>query len=153
FAGFGQVTAKVTERASATAGARIGYWKYDSFTESPPIFHAHDSHTWATPRLGLSCQANEGSLLYLTVAKGYGRGGVSPLNGFPGNSAPYSPYPLWNYELGSKHQLLQGRLRLAASVFHIDWNSGQPNSLTGEENGAPGRAVSNGAGVSVETQI
>lgn len=154
-AGFGQVTAKLTGRISVIAGARIGYSKFDSFDEfnqSPPTFRAHGADPWMTPRFGLSWQVNEDNLVYLTVAKGYGSGGVDPVNGFPGTSFPYSPFPLWSYEIGSKHALLQGRLRVATSVFHIDWNGGQPAPGEGEAN-APGRAVSNGAGISGEAQI
>lgn len=147
-AGFGQVAVKLTERLSATAGLRIGYSKYGSFTDT---FHAHASDTWATPQFGLSCQANDRNLLYLTVAKGYGSGGVNP--GGITTPSPYSPNRAWSYELGSKHDLLQGTLRLATSAFYIDWNNGPPILGTSDTHGAPGRAVSTGADVSAETQI
>jgi iron complex outermembrane recepter protein len=147
-AGFGEVAVKLIERLSATAGVRIGYSIYESFTDT---FHAHASDTWTAPQFGLSCQANDRNLLYLTIAKGYGSGGVNP--GGIATPSPYSPYRAWSYEIGSKHDLLQGRLRLATSAFYIDWNNGPSISGTSDTHGAPGRAVSTGADVSAETQI
>ena len=32
---------------------------------------------------------------------------------------------LWSYELGAKNRLLDGRLQVDASVFHIDWSNVQ----------------------------
>ncbi len=151
-AGFGQAAVKVTKRLTADAGVRIGHSKFHFVTESPPVFNAHHSDTWTAPRFGLSCQADEHNLVYLTVAKGYGSGGVYPRLPWSPLTAPvpYPPDTLWSYEIGSKHDLSNGRLRLEASVFHVDWDNGSPDFmlLNWEQDPVPGRAVSNGFGVS-----
>jgi outer membrane receptor protein involved in Fe transport len=156
-AGFGQIALKVTKHLTASAGARIGHWTYDSVTESPPIFRAGNSDTWAAPQFGLSWQADPHHLLYLTVAKGYGSGGVYPQSptSTPGlfGPEPYPPDTLWSYEIGSKHSLRDGRLRLEASVFHIDWNDGPPIFGYNESGAIPGKAVSNGVGLIAEALL
>jgi len=142
-AGFGQVAGKLTQRLTATAGLRIGHSAYSANETPPSCPAAAASDTWQAPRVGLSWQADETDLVYLTVAKGYGSGGVYPIN----LCYPYPPDALWSYELGSKHDLADGRLRLEASLFHVAWNNG-PSAFNynanSEHYAVPGTAVSNG---------
>jgi outer membrane receptor protein involved in Fe transport len=150
-AGFAQIALKVTERLTGSAGLRIGRSKYDSVTEAPPIFHAAAADTWMTPRFVLSYQADERNLFYLTAAKGYGSGGVYPGIDSPG---PYPPDTLWSYEIGSKNDLLNGRLHLDASIFHIHWNNGGPDyNLVGEIDPVPGTADSDGFDVAIQALV
>jgi hypothetical protein len=102
-----------------------------------------------TPRFVLSYHADEHNLLYLAAAKGYGSGGVYP------GAAAYPPDALWSYEIGSKNDLLGGRMHLDTSVFHIRWNNGPPseNPLRGEYSATPGTAVSNGFGLAVQALV
>jgi len=154
-AGFGQITLKVTKRLSASAGVWIGHSKHDSVDEhsEPEAFasRAHISDTGTAPRFELSWQADERNLVYLIIAKGYGSGGFHP------EPLPYPPDTLWSYEIGSKHDLFDGRLRLETSVFHIDWNNGGSpagyNSNFAETQPIPGKAVSNGFGVTAQTLV
>jgi outer membrane receptor protein involved in Fe transport len=143
-AAFGQVALKVTTRVTATAGVRIGHSEHEAVSEVPPQFHAAASDTWSAPRFGLSWQVDENNLFYGTIAKGYGSGGVYPLT-----PLAYPPDTLWSYEVGSKHQLLDRRLRLEAGLFHIVWNNALPTSnldeLSNQEHfDIPGSAVSDG---------
>jgi outer membrane receptor protein involved in Fe transport len=143
-AAFGQVALKVTTRLTATAGVRIGHSEHEAVSEVPPQFHTAASDTWSAPRFGLSWQVDENNLFYGTIAKGYGSGGVYPLT-----PLAYPPDTLWSYEVGSKHQLLDRRLRLEAGLFHIVWNNALPTSnldeLSNQEHfDIPGSAVSDG---------
>ena len=143
-AAFGEVALRVTTRLTATTGVRIGHSEHEAISEVPPQFHATAADTWSAPRLRLSWQADENNLIYLTIAKGYGSGGVYPL--YP---LAYPPDTLWSYEVGSKLQLLDRRLRLEAGLFHIDWNNALATSdldrlINQEHFDIPGRAVSNG---------
>jgi iron complex outermembrane recepter protein len=152
-AGFGQVALRVTKRLTASAGVRIGYSKYDAAADSPTVFNARHADTWTAPRLGLSYQADDRNLVYFTVAQGYGSGGVDP--GFRGDRGDtpyaYSSETLWNYEIGSKHDLWNGRLRLETSLFHIDWNNDPPDA--NHVFRVAGRAVSNGIGLTAESLV
>jgi outer membrane receptor protein involved in Fe transport len=152
-AAFGQVALKVTTRLTATAGVRIGHSAHEAVSEVPPQFHAAASDTWSAPRFGLSWLADESNLVYLTIAKGYGSGGVYLLN-----PLAYPPDTLWSYEVGTKHQLLDRRLRLEAGLFHIDWNNtlatSELDKLNSQEHfDIPGSAVSNGFDLAAQALI
>jgi outer membrane receptor protein involved in Fe transport len=126
------------------------------FSEATPPFPEGDSATWAAPEFGLSWQADENNLLYLRIAKGYGGGGVYPTLGSSGPSPQYPSDSLWSYEIGSKHELWNGRLRLATGVFHIAWDNGLPdlryvNAV--EHIALPGRTVSNGFDVTADALV
>jgi hypothetical protein len=152
-AAFGQVALKMTTRLTATAGARIGHSEHEAASVVPPQFHAAASDTWSAPSFGLSGQVDENNLIYLTIAKGYGSGGV-----YPFNPQAYPSDTLWSYEVGSKHDLLDRRLRLEAGLFHIGWNNALATSnlvkLTGQEHAdIPGSAVSNGFDLATKALI
>jgi iron complex outermembrane recepter protein len=152
-AAFGEIALKVTTRFTANAGVRIGHSDYEAVSEVPPQFHAAASDSWSAPRFGLSWQADEYNLIYFTIAKGYGSGGVYPLN-----PVAYLPDTLWSYEVGSKHELLDRRLRLEAGLFHIAWNNALATSdldtlLNQEHFNIPGSAVSNGFDLATKALI
>jgi hypothetical protein len=59
-------------------------------------------------------------------------------------------------EIGTKHNLFGGRLRLETNVFHIQWDNGPPaDGLSDnlEHNTLPGKAVSNGFGVATQASV
>jgi outer membrane receptor protein involved in Fe transport len=146
-AGFGEISLKTAKRLTATIGLRIGRSRYESVTETPPVFHAAATDTWTTPRFSLSYQADEHNLLYVTAAKGYGSGGVYPAVPICGDSAAaYPPDTLWSYEIGTKSDVLGGRMHVYTSAFHIRWNNGQTIYVPErcEVSPMPGAAVSNG---------
>jgi outer membrane receptor protein involved in Fe transport len=149
---FGQIARKVTSRLTATAGVRVGHSNFHYSDDVVPPIQGETSDTWYAPRLGLSWQADEANLVYLTVAEGYGTPTFYPLT-----DTPTPADTLWNYEIGSKHALLDGRLRLDTSVFHIEWDNGLVNPvllLGGSEHDAiPGSAVSNGFGLTTEVWV
>ena len=73
------------------------------------------------------------TLVYVSAAKGYRPGGA----GIPvhlntqactdqlaqlGGTANYNADYLWSYELGLKAQMLDRRLSIEGSVYHIDWS-------------------------------
>ncbi len=95
----------------------------ESVTEVPPTARAEDTDTSTTPRFGLTYQSDRYGLLYATVARGHRNGGVyAPHLGCGEAPAPYPADSLWSYEVGSKSSLLDRRLDLDTSVFHIEWS-------------------------------
>jgi outer membrane receptor protein involved in Fe transport len=147
-AGFGQLSYRVTQRATASAGVRVGSSHYDSVTRIPPPERVDDTDTSVTPRFGLTYQSDDYGMFYVTVAKGYRSGGVyAPVGGCEVGLAPYPADSLWSYEVGSKSNLLDGRLDLDASLFHITWEDHEPPVQGGciDNSRRPGgAAVSNG---------
>jgi len=108
--GFGQIGFRITKHFTASAGLRAGRTSYDGVTEVQPIAHVGAAETAVTPHLDLTYQPGAGSLFYWTVAKGYRSGGVyPPITAFLNQLAVFPPDTLWSYEIGAKHDLLDGR--------------------------------------------
>ena len=152
-AAFGQLALRVTSRLTATAGVRIGHSEHRDASIAPPAFNDAASDTWSAPRFGLSWQLDGNNLIYLTAAKGYGSGGVYPLN-----PVAFPPDTLWSYEVGSKHDLLDHRLRVQAGLFDIRWNNSLAtpdiDKLTSQEHDdIPGAAVSNGFDLAIQALL
>jgi outer membrane receptor protein involved in Fe transport len=126
-AGFGQVSYRFTKRLTALAGVRVGRSHYDAVTELPPTARTEGSDSSVTPRFGLTYQSDKFGMVYATAAKGFRPGGVyAPVWGCGYGPAPYAADSLWSYEIGSKASLLDGRLDLDTSVFHITWGNDEP---------------------------
>ena len=150
---FGDLSLKMTPRLTLSAGLRIGHTSYEGVTQQPPAFHGADTDMWTTPRVILSYQASEDSLLYVSAAKGYGSGGVYfALTLVQDEPQTYTPDTLWSYEAGTKVALDGGRVHLDGSIFHILWNNGpQVSALSLAENTlVPGSAISNGLDLTAE---
>jgi outer membrane receptor protein involved in Fe transport len=64
-------------------------------------------------------------MLYARVSSGYRPGGPNFV--IPGSPTPptFSPDKLWNYELGEKSTLLDGRATLDADIYDIEWKDVQ----------------------------
>jgi iron complex outermembrane recepter protein len=133
---FGESDYRVTERLKLTAGVRVAEVKYDAvqFVSGvlnlgvPPVASGESRETPVTPKIGASFQYDEDNLFYVSIAKGYRVGGVNtPLADYCNATTPapktYNSDSLWSYEIGAKDSLLDGRLLVDTSVFHIDWKN------------------------------
>jgi iron complex outermembrane receptor protein len=160
---FGEVSLRVMKRLTVSAGVHSERTHYHAVTELAPILRSEGADSGVMPRFGLSYQAEERELLYLTVAKGYGSGGLwALLLECPGQPpAPIGIDTLWSYEVGAKSGLLDGRVQLDTGIFHIAWHNGQgyqlSNSNVGPCNsgylGDPGAAASNGFDVAARALV
>jgi outer membrane receptor protein involved in Fe transport len=134
-AAFGEATWRITPQWSAGAGMRVGWSRGVNWGISggflnggtTPTSHvASDANLPPTPRFDLSYQPLDGQLYYISVAKGFRRGGTN------GNDPPschgvtdpdmYAPDNVWSYELGAKDQFWNRRLEFSASIYDIQWN-------------------------------
>lgn len=77
-----------------------------------------------TPRGTVDFKATEKNMLYLTVAKGAKSGGFN-LSAIDPSQFEFAPDENWTYEIGSKNELFDGRLRLNGSLFYVDWSNQQ----------------------------
>ncbi len=131
---FGQGSYKLTDKLSATAGAR---WTQDkkefdgtirTFVSNVPIFPTvsiDNTYKAFTPKFGLDYKIDGGEgdidslLLYANVARGFKSGGY---NGIAfGNidvlRTSYSPEKNWTYEVGFKSDAFNRKLRFNAAAF------------------------------------
>jgi hypothetical protein len=153
-AAFGELSLQLTERLAANAGLRVGEGRYDSVTRTTGPEHVRDSERWTTPNFGLTYQADERTRIHLIAAEGYRAGGVyPPVFGCGALPVPYAADSLWSYEIGAKlNRLLDGRLDLDASAFHISWTNPRPSPMDGciyYSYRSASAAVSNGLNLAV----
>lgn len=108
---------------------------FESFVNSPrPEAVAEADFSDFSPRFGARFQVSDEVNIYAMVSKGYKPGGHSVGNntnaaGAPAFSTPYGKETLWNYEMGFKSELWDNRLRLNASIFHLEWEDLQFESF------------------------
>jgi hypothetical protein len=108
------------------------------------------------PSFELSYRTNDRNLYYLTAAKGYRSGGFVPQ--FPDCQEPpdaFTADTVWSYELGAKNDLLNGRLHLDSSIFHISMRDDQQPYRTTCEGFSQniGAAVSNGFDLTAQSLL
>jgi len=146
-AGFGELNYKLTDRWKVTAGARIARtgFTFSHYADGPqnggPTFNSGtQSETPFTPKLGVSYQASPSDLYYFTYAKGFRTGGDNaPIPQLlcpstfatlglttPTSPATYKSDSVKSYEIGAKNRPIES-LRIAASVYYIQWNDIQQN--------------------------
>jgi iron complex outermembrane receptor protein len=132
---FASATYTLADRLDFTAGVR---WSKDvvhfDTTENGAIGSGettggNEVDKPVTPRVAITYRQNTDQTWYVQAAKGYRIGGP---NVTAGNTpqASYSPDSLWNYELGSKSRLMEGRLTSDFSVYDIEWNNIQVGLVT-----------------------
>ena len=150
YAVFGEVTFDLTPTVSLTGGGRV--YKYDNsligffgFSDgySPstgvaacfadPIVSGSpctnvDKRTKDTGfihRLNATWKPNADALLYATWSRGFRPGGINRRGTLP----PYQPDFISNYEAGTKLTFLDGRMRLNAAIYQLDWKDIQLSFL------------------------
>ncbi|MDB5577057.1 MAG: TonB-dependent receptor [Bradyrhizobium sp.] len=152
--GFGQIDYEIVEGLKLTAGVRVAKadlqaQRYSAGPIAGPdlSFNARQSETPVTPKFGASYQVNQNALLYVSASKGFRVGGVNgPQNSFCGPSLAaigltggpntYNSDSVWSYEGGAKSVLFNGKLRVDASVFNINWRNIQREVLLAACGGA-----------------
>jgi outer membrane receptor protein involved in Fe transport len=152
---FGNVDFQITDKLRLTMAGRSTHYTQHvtSFIAGPfnggtQFFESDATGNPFTPKVSLSFQATDRTMYYATAAKGFRIGGVNPQidNAQPACQAAkpgyiakglvfshsFEPDSLWSYEVGAKTRLLDNRLSLEASAFHIDWKNIQnPEGVTG----------------------
>lgn len=171
YALFGEGTYSVTDYIKATAGLR--WFKYktnaDIFESGLETATGNDTPTTATvntsasgynPKVTLAYQPNQNLNIYSTASKGFRPGGINlpvptfgptsclpslQAHGLDAAPAQYGPDSLWNYELGEKARLADGRLTINSDIYYIRW--------TGVQQAIPlpscGYTYTNNAGIGV----
>jgi iron complex outermembrane receptor protein len=136
-AAFGEISYNFSERWTAGVGARWLQQKSELDLNAPEGFlgntatasKANESLDEFNPSAYVRFKANESVTFYLQAARGFRSGvanqalatecmeeaqavGVQPIT---------DPDTLWNYEVGMKSSLVDGRLTLNAAVYKADW--------------------------------
>ena len=94
-----------------------------------PTAQRDSEHSFFTPRFALEYQYSEDILTYASISKGVKPGGVSTIASPSPTHALFEPEELWNYEVGFKSTLADGRVTLNAAAFFMDYEGKQTTSL------------------------
>lgn len=144
FAGYGQVSHRISEHFTLSTGLRVEHEEYDSAQVVNPI-RASASETLVAPKFSLDYETGNRNLFYFLAAKGYAPAGVDAA--LPTCFENLSAYPtdtVWGYELGAKFGLFGGRAHLDTAVFDARWNNGPGVTTNCLVTHIPGTAVSKG---------
>lgn len=103
-----------------------------------------------TPRATIDFKPSSDHMIYASVAKGVKSGGFNTTV-FNQSQRSYDPDKNWTYEIGTKNEFFNRRLRLNAAIFYMDWINIQTNiAVVGVP---PGRVapsvVGNGKGATI----
>jgi len=143
FAVFGELTYRISERWSVTAGGRYYDNKVTAFNESdgfanggPSSFNDKQTESGFNPKFLVEAEVNDEVNVYASAAKGFRIGGVNgnvpiglcgpeldELGIEPSNATTYDSDELWSYELGFKSNLADNRVTLNGAGFFIDWSN------------------------------
>jgi outer membrane receptor protein involved in Fe transport len=143
----------VTKKLDLTAGVRYFNFQeryflfeggvYGVVNHMPLLTQAKQSANGFNPRFNASYHIDDDILVYAEAAKGFRYGGANqpvPLGttGIAGqctqdlaaygyNAAPltFGPDHLWNYSIGEKAKLADGRITLNMDAYYIDWEDVQ----------------------------
>jgi iron complex outermembrane receptor protein len=168
FAVFGQATYHVTDSLRLTAGLRytkdekeqtrsgggivdlVNNFRFNGGGAQgvEPEEFVSDDWTNTSGKLSVDYDVNDSSMLYASYSQGFKSGGI-PFNGV---MIPYEPEEVDAYEIGSKNQFLDDRLRLNLVAFYYDYTDLQVFRLTGEGPRADNAAQSTVKGLEAEFQ-
>lgn len=136
FAVFGEGTYSVTDRFDVTGGLRYYNFKEDRVQTFDGIFASPGTTTGDTnangiaPRIMASYKLSDSTRLNAQISKGFRLGGINdPLN-VPlctpqdlitfGGRDNWKDETLWNYEVGSKSKVMDGKGSFNVSAFYAD---------------------------------
>jgi iron complex outermembrane recepter protein len=139
---FGEATVAVTDKLDATLGGRLYRIAQSDEQGGNGFFNggmtassSRDSETGFDPKLEVSYKFTSDNLVYVLADKGFRPGGgnqtipasecAADLATLGLSTAPttYKSDSLWNYEIGSKNTVGDGRAIINASAFYIDWQN------------------------------
>jgi len=159
YAAFSQGTYELTDRWSATAGIRFGHdeksfsidqVRVPSGVPVVPLTTVSNDWTSITPLADLDFKLTPDSLVYLSASRGFKGGGFNGRPTSQGAVDTFAPEYVWTFELGSKNEWYDHRLRVNADVFYMNYTNIQLTSLTADQFGSLLEVVENAGKAKVQ---
>jgi len=134
FSVFGEASYEMTEKLTATVGLRWFDFQESRSARLLGLFGASDdpltrdrstTDSGFNPRFILSYNINDDLKLNLQASKGFRLGGINDpliaicLDSVEGDAERFGRETVWNYELGAKSTMADGRVRINASAYHM----------------------------------
>ena len=123
---FGEATYSLTDRLHVTGGVRYQEATQDrdgGFAGLTPIVFDETFSEWL-PKAGIAYDVSDDVRIGFEARKGFNPGGVT-LSFATGQIDTFDEETLWNYEVYTRTNLLDGRLQLNGNVFLTDFNDAQ----------------------------
>ena len=134
FSLYGQGTHLFGKQTRITLGLRVEY--FDLETENINGFRQDvDFDDWLFGgKLTLEHDLSETQMTFASITRGYKAGGANiyPFLEVPPLPEEYETEDLWNYEIGLRSALLDGRLESRITLFFLDRNNAQLRDSEGE---------------------
>ena len=131
FAVYGEFNYQFGDNWSATFGLRYFDYEQDNVIVNNDInilglgltdSVSETSESDVSIKIGLSFTPSEDTLLYGLVSEGFRTGGTNTAPGIPDENTTYDSDSLWNYEVGAKMTLMDGRVLFNVAAFYLDWS-------------------------------
>lgn len=122
YAAFGQASIQLTQRLSATVGARWTQEEKESTLSNLDLdapFRVTGKERWddVSPRFGLEFQATDDLMLYASATQGFKSGSFNGRPAAGTQFTAYDPEKVLSYEVGLKSQWLDDRVRVNMAGF------------------------------------
>ena len=130
YAGFANLTFTLSDRADLSAGLRytrdekeIDYSQEDPLELFGGTFTLQAKDDWGapTPAFNFRYAFSDDLRGYANVSRGFKSGGFNDGLG-SGDGISFDPEFLWNYEIGLKSRLADGRVTANIALFYMDWS-------------------------------
>ncbi len=135
FAGFGELSYRLTKKLSATAGLRYDNENREStfngfgdasfaggvFTQLVADTTVSGTYSALSPKMAVAYALTDKSNLYVSFTRGFRAGGVNAQKLPVDVPQKFDPEYSNNYEIGYKMQALGNRLSIGVSAFLIQW--------------------------------
>jgi iron complex outermembrane receptor protein len=131
---YGQGTVTLRDRLELVAGARFDRETKDallntsfapSFVAPPNTVDASETFSTVSPQFAAIYRFHPNASAYASASRGFKAGGFNPAS--PAGAEAYDEEFAWHVEGGVKSSAMNGRVRMAAAAFWIDWNDLQLN--------------------------
>jgi outer membrane receptor protein involved in Fe transport len=119
---FGSVAYDLTDQLTMTGELRVATDEIKQVSLTRTQTAEYDA---TLPRFIVDYKLNEDLLLYGIAAKGNKPGGFNGNVNLPLDLQSYDEESAWNYELGAKSTLLDGRALFNVAAYFIDWEGQQ----------------------------
>lgn len=134
------------DKLTLTAGLRYFNWKQDIAYYQSGLFNGgsnsdprpEGTEDGVNPKVNLSYDLGDNSLVYIQAARGFRYGGINgaiprsvcadeldDISRSGGDPRFFDPDKLWNYEIGTKGSTAGGTLQYNVTYFYIDWEDMQ----------------------------
>ncbi len=164
FAAFTELYYQLTDQFKVTLGGRYTHEKrqtgylykalFAAPVQAPPATVGDPTPGQRTfkdfsPKLVLTYEPNSDTNVYASVTRGFKSGGFNLLALQPG----FNPETIWNYELGFKSRLADGRVRIGASAFYSDFKDLQVGQIVNLQSVLTNAAQAEIYGVEAEVAV